>query len=297
MKRMMKKQILETISIFLLCLCCVNVSAQTENYIKKLPVIRSKYKSFSPKNTKKLYEKYASFFSDTIPFENPSYSDEFPEDSKYFSFDINGLYFIDLDADGDLDALYEGITGYTGTRSVQVFIQTNQKFALNQTLKGHILAIVSKPNGTQIYTQSIPCCDSYTTDFYAYQLSSENVSILYCVSAIGIGQLKHFPDFMANMEKDTIRAHGLMAFPLDFRGTSPYFGSNKSTYRDSIRLGKSIPILTKKNGFKARILFSNEKVNPKRYLVMTEPIDSEEHNLFEKAEFKKRYYVGWVIPE
>jgi len=232
---------------------------------------------------------------ETIAFEDANYD---PEDDagKYYDLDTAGLHYLDLDSDGDLDLIYQSLSGNMGRTSSRVYLEEDVGLVYKGYLDGKIYLIELKPE-VRIHTYVPPCCDSYTNSIRTYTLG-EHVTCLSNVVFICLGiypgSLK-LPDLESG--KPVALENGkLFISPKDLRNGG-YFRDKTREIHQRLRSGEyvicaELPVRTN-----ALILDMTEVDDQKWYLVLTEEINKPTGSLYEDWQTRHKEltrYLGWT---
>ncbi len=286
--------------ILTICVCCLFVSTtngQMAKIFTKLPKEKWSGKWQTTKLTDKQKLERLSLLpvGDSVQFELPYYDSlNTTNDSKYFPLNLAGLHFLDLDFDGDLDLVYSGSSGWQTLMDTKVYLSENNRYQFLEILNGAILDIHKAKNSYEIYTQWIPCCDSYTTRIEKTLFSKSNQgSFKESISIIGLNRLKAMPDFKG-LRSGWIKDADLFASQSDFNGMSPYFGAQTKAATDSLRAKHPIKLINLAGRTQVSIL-EQKSVNGKEwYLIITEVIADAPKSRYEWSAGVNRRFVGWV---
>jgi hypothetical protein len=220
-------------------------------------------------------------------------------DTSYYEFSLGGLYFMDLDFDGDLDLLYSGQSGTMMQTSTKIYYNNNNRLIYHSTLEDGVLDIIKEKNAFTIYTLFFPCCDSYTSIIKSYHFSTqEKANYIASISIVNQSRqaFSRMPEFNTG-EFKTLISPSLISLSKDIKTGSGYFGKRDKEISNLLR--KKIPFeLIKIEGeVKVEILGEGVQNNEKYYLVITEILSDLAKNtnsLFEWSNGDQQKLVGWV---
>lgn len=234
-----------------------------------------------------------------------------PDNPTYYPFSPDGVFFVDLDEDEDLDLLYSGQSGWHTTYSTKIFYQDKGQLQYDTLISGGILHLDKNKNGYSLYNIQLPCCDSYTSVINSYTLTPDhnlqfNGSISFmgvpyldipafheAIALMGLDYLKGMPDF--DKGKEGVLKNGkLYGSKDDFNGTSAYFKERNDQIRDSLYNGHFIELINLNKEIKVHVLDEKFVDGKKWSLVITEPISSAPESLYEGSTGDKRRFIGWA---
>lgn len=253
---------------------------------------------------------------DSVQYESPWYSADYPEDARYLPLDTAGLRFTDLNGDGKLDLLYSGSSGAMGKRDTKVYYLENGRYEYHRELPGTVIHMnKDKEDNLVVYTHWKPCCDSYTSRIEKYLFSpSKKGEYGSSISVIGrlteyikikvteqendVAELYPIPiramkDF-SKLRKGKLGSVDLVAFWSDFRGTSPYFRERNQEIRSLLRNRQPIHLLTLEAQVDVRIIAEKIHNNERWFLVLTDAMNDVPKSLYEWSAGSQRQFVGWV---
>jgi hypothetical protein len=282
---------------FVCCLLVSTVNAQMSKAFTKLPKEKWSGKWQPAKLTEKQKLERLSLLpvGDSVQFELPYYDSlNTTSDSKYFPLNLGGLYFLDLDFDGDLDLVYSGSSGFQTLMDTKIYLNENNRYRFLKILNGEILDIHKTKNSYEIYTQWIPCCDSYTSRIEKALFSKSNRSSFEeSISIIGLNRLKAMPDFNW-LRSGWIQDADLFASQSDFNGMFPYFGTQTKSATDSLRAKHHIKLINLTGRTRVKILEQKTVDGKEWYLIITEVIADAPKSRYEWSAGANRRFVGWV---
>jgi hypothetical protein len=283
--------------IFVCYLFVSTANAQMANIFTKLPKEKWSGKWQTAKLTDKQKLERLSLLpaGDSVQFELPYYDSlNTTNDNRYFPLNLKGLNFLDLDFDGDLDLVYNGSSGWQTLMDTKVYLNENNRYQFLKILNGAIIDIHKTKNSYEIYTQWIPCCDSYTTRIEKTLFSkSIQGSFQESISIIGLNRLKAMPDFNG-LKSGWINDTSLFATQSDFNGTYPYFGAQTKAASDSLRAKHPIKLINLTGRNQVRILDQKSVHGKEWYLIITEVIADAPKSRYEWSAGANRRFVGWV---
>lgn len=287
-----------TFLIFLMGLSCASYS-QTPSYliIEKLPqTVWSKMEKgadLSNQEKMNLLKKLPD--GKRVEFELDY--DEETKETTYWEYSPSGLYFLDLDFDGDLDLLYSAQNGSMMQTATKVYYNNNNVLEYYTYLKDGILDIKKNKDNYEVYTLFHPCCDSYTTRIDRYCFSAKDTaSFQESISIIGRSYYpyKGMLDF-STKESVVLKNVSIHAFKTDIK--HGYFRSRNKEIRTKLKEEGIIELLKLEGEVNAGILESSEFKGEKYYLVITDPLKNLPKmpvSLYEWSHGDGRRLVGWV---
>jgi len=238
---------------------------------------------------------------ESVLFEMPDYG--FEEDSldvevRYFDLDISGLYYLDLDDDGDLDLIYSGQNGPNNIMGSKVYLNSGGKFVFHSNLRGGIIDLHKTKTSYAVYTLWVPCCDSYTSSIRKYDFSADSIgSLNYTIAIIGLRHIGNgLPNFDAG-QSAILNNPSLFAFREDFKRTSPYFKKRTRAIKDSLKAGHPLELIRLKGQITVNILYQEKRSDGMWNLVITHAINNAPKSLYEWSHNKRMRFVGWVRQE
>lgn len=221
-------------------------------------------------------------------------------DTLYYPFSTMGLYFLDLDFDGDLDLLYSGQGGTMMRTSTKIYYNNENSLIYHSTLADGILDIIKEESAYILYTLFLPCCDSYTTIIKNYRFSS-NETAQYNGSISLINKkhtiLTRMPDFESktgiNLENPSI-----YTLPQDFHNGFAYFGKRDREIDDLLKKKMRVELLKLEGKVNFKILGETQFKDQKYYLVISETLSNLPQrpiSLYEWSYGDNRRLIGWVV--
>jgi len=223
--------------------------------------------------------------------------DEETNETTYWEFNIQGLYYLDLDYDGDLDLLYSAQNGAMMQTATKVFYNNNNVLDQVTYLRDGILDIKRNKESCEIYTLFQPCCDSYTTRIDQYRFSDADTAVFVeSISIIGRLQqpYKGMLDFSTE-ETVNLNDPSFYAFSTDLK--QGYFGKRNNEVKTKLKQDRIIELHKVEGTVKAGVLQTGEFKDEKYYLVITEPLNNLPKmpiSLYEWSQGDGRRLVGWV---
>ncbi|MFZ1805619.1 MAG: hypothetical protein WAU36_00265 [Cyclobacteriaceae bacterium] len=227
------------------------------------------------------------------PGDSVQFVSESGDSNDYYALNTEGIRFIDLNFDGQLDLLYSGQSGWNNLTDTKVYYNSNDTLKFFTILNGDFLAIDQKENEYEIFTHWSPCCDSYTSRIEKYIFNKTDSGVLnQSISFVGKNHLKGFPEF--DSRKATIKDLELFASSEDFKGTSPWFRERNRDARDSLQNGHFISLIKLRGDISVNILDQKITKGITWYLVVTDILASTPKSLYEWSSGKGRRLVGWT---
>ena len=225
MKRIKKQLILFTLAQLLVVFLAKGQSTTPHKIIEDLPLAKwsskNKNTNFSDQEKMELLKMLPK--GERIEF-IMDYDEEYG-DTTYWELSTYGLYFIDLDFDGDLDLLYSGQNGSMAQTATKVYYNQNDVLVYSASLRDGIFDIKKNKDSYSIFTLFLPCCGSYTAKIEQIKFSATDTGVFeQSISIIGrpVSLYKGMKDFKTK-ESFTIENLSLYAFPLNLRRMSAYF--------------------------------------------------------------------------
>lgn len=222
------------------------------------------------------------------------------EDTTYWEFEPSGLYYLDLDFDGDLDLLYSATNGTMRQTATKVFYNRNNELEYHTSLRDGILDIKKDKDSYTVFTLFRPCCDSYTTRIDQYKFSAKNMAVFEeSISLIGRSYYpyKGMLDF-SSKNIGLIENSSIYALRTDFRGG--YFRERNKEVKKKIKEYGIIELISLEGKIKVVILGQTTFKEENYFLVITETLSNLPRmpiSLYEWSEGDGRRLVGWVKEE
>ncbi len=286
--------------IFILLSCeVVESQAQMMDVVKSLSPARGSKLRFAQSLSKtEKFQQLSALLApgDSVQFQLPDYDPDYPEVPRYFPLDTTGLYFLDFDADGDLDLLYSGQSGMMQRAGVKFFVNNSGRLALLGERDGSLLEITGDKGDYVFYTVEYPCCDSYTTRIWSFQLTKNSDAITRgtAIDIIGDGRyLKGLPQFDHSKEV-VLDSPVLFGTKDDFKNMRPYFGRRTKELNDTLKANHKLALIEFDGPVKMRNLGQRTINEVNWILVMTEPMTDTPVSLYERSMSEWRRFVGWV---
>lgn len=223
--------------------------------------------------------------------------DEETKETTYWEFNPLGLYYLDLDFDGDLDLLYSAQNGSMMQTATKVYYNNNNVLEYSTYLRDGVLDIKKNEDNYEVYTLFHPCCDSYTTRIDQYRFSAtDTATFKESISIIGRSYYpyKGMLDFSSN-ESLNLQNPSLYAFKTDIK--HGYFRKRNKEVNTVLKEQGIVELHKIEGEVKAAILESEEFKGEKYYLVITEPLNNLPKmpvSLYEWSHGDGRRLVGWV---
>jgi len=282
----------KTLTILTLSLCFCKVAfAQMSSIIRELPKLPNQENQLvKPLSIPEKKAMLALVEGDSVQFIR-----DYREDEKhnYYPLNMEGLHFLDLDSDGDLDLLYSG-QNYTQIvfHDTKLYFNEGNKLVLQKTIDGGAVSFRQRKNGTKVVAMRwIPCCTSYTSRLTTltfsghHQFTESSISV---IGGIGITDFSGLKEFML----DSI---ALYAFGLDFKGAHPYFGKRDKEIQPLLRAMQQPILLLSMKGQTTVGLITEREINGEIWsLIITDPLDDVPRSLYEWSRGDNRRFVGWV---
>ncbi len=220
-------------------------------------------------------------------------------DTTYWSLSVGGIYYIDLDFDGDLDLLYSGQNGTMAQTGTKVYYNVNNILIYSAKLRDGIFDIKKNKDSYSVFTLFLPCCGSYTTKIEEYRFSAIDTAV-YQESISIIGRSTLLYKGMKNYETKEYKSAqnpSIYAFPMSLRRLSAYFRERDEEVNLLIRKQQPIELINLNGIVKVGVLGEASFRDESYYLVITEPLSDlpkMPESLYEWTSGDGRRLVGWI---
>mgnify|MGYP001799390039 CR=1 FL=1 len=252
-----------------------------------------------------------ALLSKLLPGDSVQFRDESIDDEVvYYYLNMNGLRFLDLNGDQNLDLLYSGISGTMSKTDTKVFLNDGKRLVYTKMLPGGIFHIAKRQDTLLVSTLWQPCCDSYTSriETYAFHADDEG-EFQSSISFIGryyrvfidageVQSMKKEPSAtllslsgLATGQADSLQLHAL---PIDFRGVSAYFREKDREVKRLIRTRQPVPLLTLEETTHVTIISKKQFADENWFLVLTDIVNEVPKSLYEWSRGDRRRFIGWV---
>lgn len=302
MKRIKKQLILFTLAQLLVVFLANGQPMTPQKIIEDLPLAKwsgeKANTNFSDQEKRELLKMLPK--GERIEFVM-DYNEE-DDETTYWKLSTYGLYFIDLDFDGDLDLLYSGQNGSMAQTGTKVYYNKNDVLVYIASLRDGIFDIKKNKDSYSIFTLFLPCCGSYTARIEQLKFSAIDTAVFeQSISIIGrpVSLRKGMKDFKT---KDIIIIENpsLYAFPVNLKRMSAYFRKRDKEVNLEIKQQKLIELIKLSGPVEVGILGEGSFKNEAYYLVITAPLSDlpkMPESLYEWSQGDGRRLVGWVKAE
>lgn len=225
--------------------------------------------------------------------------DEETKETTYWELSPYGLYYLDLDFDGDLDLLYSAQNGTMSQTATKVYYNNNNVLEYTSYLRDGLIDIKKNDDSYNIYTLFQPCCGSYTTRIDQYRFSKVDTAIFK--ESISIIGRSYFPykgmlDFTTKTTK-FVKNPSLYGLPADFKNASAYFGKRNKEIRAKLKAKEKIELIKVEGSIEVGVLGKTTFKEEDYFLVITQALNKLPNmpaSLYEWSQGNGRRLVGWV---
>lgn len=236
--------------------------------------------------------------SEPLPFPDLAFDDE-----DYLPLDSGGIYFIDLNFDGQQDIVYQGMSSYT-QRAIKLYFNNAVNYELKQIITGYVLdvALDDSLKHLSFMIHNPPCCDSYTHSLHSYLVSNDTIKLIWSMVIIDPGnRILDFKPGYTPLDTLILKAETDLYF-LNKEFTLPaWFGTPEKTKQlmEQIK-GKElsmIPAGSVPSDTHAYLLATKTLDDTSYGLVLTEPIGKPVNTLYEDWQIRNNLlnmYMGWI---